>query len=117
MGLIEKPTVVPAAGIPPKIIEEFVGRVNDGEGRLSLARMKSPPGWVEPGQTPDFDEWSLVLKGFLRVETSQGVQEVQVGQAYHSPRGQWIRYSTPQGAEYLSVCLPAFSMETVRRDD
>ena len=116
MGLIEKPTVVPAAGVPPKIIEEFIGRVNNAEGRLSLARMKSPPGWVEPGQTPDFDEWSLVLKGVLQVETSQGIQAVQAGQAYHSPRGLWIRYSTPQGAEYLSACLPAFSMETVRRD-
>lgn len=114
--LIPAPTVVPAVGTRPKVIEEFVGRVNSGHEALSLARMKSPPGWVEPGQTPGFDEFTLVLSGVLRVTTREGVLEVRAGQAVVAPRGEWVQYSTPEGAEYVAVCLPAFSPDTVRRD-
>ena len=116
MGLIQKTTIVTAAGTPPKKIEEYVGRVNTHTEDVSIARMVSPPGWVEPGQTPEFDEWSVVLNGSLRVETREGTLDVHPGSAYHSEKGQWVRFSTPQGAEYLSVCLPAFSPQTVRRD-
>jgi quercetin dioxygenase-like cupin family protein len=116
--VIEKPTVVRAAGSKPKRIEEFVGLVNTGTRQVSLARMTSPEGWVEPGQTPDFDEYTLVLRGALRVETRQGTVDVPAGKAVHAPRGEWVRYSTPfaDGAEYLAVCLPAFSPDTVHRD-
>jgi ethanolamine utilization protein EutQ (cupin superfamily) len=114
--LIEKPTVVQAAGTKPKRIEEHVGRVNTGESRLSIARMKSPPGWVEPGQRPDFDEFTLVLAGMLRVEHEGGTLDVAAGCAVHTRAGEWIRYSTPDGAEYVAICLPAFSPETVHRD-
>lgn len=115
---IESPTVISAAGIPPKRIEEFVGRVNTGTGEVSIARMKSPAGWAEAGQTPGFDEYTVVLFGFLRVETTGGVLEVGAGQAVIARRGEWVRYSSPgpEGAEYIAVCLPAFSPETVRRD-
>lgn len=116
--LIEKPTVVPAAGSPPKIIEEFVGRVNSGTAAVSVARMRSPAGWREPGQTPEFDEFTLVLHGTLQVESRVGTLQVQAGQAVIVPRGDWVRYSTPgaQGAEYVAVCLPAFAPQLVHRD-
>ncbi len=117
--LIEKPTVIEAAGNMPKVIEEFIGRVNSKTAAVSIARMKSPPGWIEPGQTPQFDEYSLVLRGGLRVTTREGILDVRAGQAVVSPRGQWVQYSTPgdEGAEYIAICLPAFSPETVHRDE
>lgn len=117
--LITAPTVIQAAGNQPKRIEEFVGRVNSGDTALSIARMKSPAGWIEPGQTPEFDEYTIVLAGMLRVTTRSGVMEVRAGQAVVTPKGTWVQYSTPDddGAEYLAVCLPAFSPGTVHRDD
>jgi mannose-6-phosphate isomerase-like protein (cupin superfamily) len=116
--LIPRPAVVQAAGNKPKLIEEFVGRVASRTDGVSIARMKSPPGWVEPGQTPDFDEYTLVLCGTLRVETRAGALDVAAGRAVICPRGEWVRYSSPgpEGAEYVAVCLPAFSPETVHRD-
>ena len=116
---IESPSRVEAAGTKPKLIDEFVGRVNTGEERLSVARMNSPEGWVEPGQRPDFDEWTLVLDGTLTVEHEAGVIDVRAGQAILVRGGEWVRYSTPYagGAEYVAVCLPAFSPDTVHRDD
>ncbi len=114
--LISGPTRVAAVGTKPKVIEEFVGRVNTGEERVSVARMSSPPGWVEPGQTPEFDECTVVLAGMLRVESRDGVLEVRAGQAVRTRAGEWVRYSTPEGAEYVAVCLPAFSPATVHRD-
>jgi mannose-6-phosphate isomerase-like protein (cupin superfamily) len=116
--LIPKPTVIQAAGNKPKLIEEFVGRVNSGTSSVSVARMKSPGGWVEPGQTPEFDEYTLVLSGTLRVETKAGVLDVRGGQAVISPKGEWVRYSSPdpEGAEYVAICLPAFGPDIVRRD-
>jgi quercetin dioxygenase-like cupin family protein len=116
--LIETPTIIAAAGNKPKRIEEYVGRVNTGTEAISIARMQSAPGWEEPGQTPAFDEFTVVLAGMLRVETRTTVLEVHAGQAVHVPAGEWIRYSTPgaAGAEYVSVCLPAFSPHTVHRD-
>ena len=115
---IEKPTLVEAAGNIPKLIEEFVGLVNSGTADVSLARMRSPAGWEEPGQTPDFDEYTVVLLGSLRVETREGVTELQAGQAYVASKGTWVRYSSPSagGAEYISVCVPAFSPGLVNRD-
>ena len=113
--LIEKPTVIAAAGTKPKRIEEFVGRVNSGEAGVSIARMTSPPEWVEPGQTPEFTEYTLVLSGRLRVEYKGGVVDVRAGQAVVTRPGEWVRYSTPEGAEYVVVCIPAFSPETVNR--
>jgi len=115
---IDKPAVVQAAGNKPKRIEEFVGRVNSGTAATSLARMTSPAGWVEPGQTPRFDEYTLVLRGTLRVETRSGTLDVRAGQAVIAPRGEWVRYSTPEegGAEYVAVCVPAFSPDIVHRD-
>lgn len=117
--LLSAPTLVEAAGTPPKRIEEFVGRVNSGESAVSIARMVSPPGWCEPGQRPEFTEYTVVLKGCLRVEHEGGVLDVRAGQAIVTRPGEWIRYSTPDagGAEYLAVCLPAFSPGTVHRDD
>jgi mannose-6-phosphate isomerase-like protein (cupin superfamily) len=116
--LIPQPTIVTAAGNKPKRIEEFVGRVNTGAGHVSVARMKSPGGWQEPGQTPEFEEITLVLHGMLRVEHAAGVLEVRAGQAVITRPGEWVRYSTPEpeGAEYVAICLPAFSPETVHRD-
>ena len=114
--LLLKPTVIPAAGEPPKIIEEFVGRVNSRTSALSIARMTSPPGWREPGQTPEFDEYTVVLRGELQVQTRDKNYNVAAEQAIIVHAGEWVRYSTPQGAEYIAVCLPAFSMETVHRD-
>ena len=112
------PTVIEAAGNKPKRIEEFIGRVNSGDDMLSIARMKSPAGWVEPGQTPEFDEYTLVLFGMLRVTTRTEVIEVRAGQAGIVPKGQWVQYGTPgeDGAQYVAVCLPAFSPATVHRD-
>ena len=116
--LISQPKVIPAAGNKPKIIEEFIGRATSGTPAVSIARMTSPGGWLEPGQTPLFDEYTLVLRGKLRVITRDGVLDVQASQAVIVPAGEWIQYSTPstEGAEYIAVCLPAFSPETVRRD-
>ena len=118
MKLIEQPTVIAAAGNLPKRIAEYVGRVNSGTAALSLAHMNSPHGWQEPGQTPEFDEYTLVLRGMLRVETRSGAIDVTAGQAVVAPKGEWVRYSTPgpEGADYISVCTPAFSLETVHRD-
>jgi mannose-6-phosphate isomerase-like protein (cupin superfamily) len=115
---IARPTRIEAAGTKPKAIDEYVGRVNSGTGEASVARMRSPAGWEEPGQTPEFDEFTLVLNGMLRVEHRDGAMEVRAGEAVIARRGEWIRYSTPEpeGAEYIAVCVPAFSPETVRRD-
>lgn len=115
---IETPTVVQAAGNKPKQIQEFIGRVNSGHDGVSVARMVSPGGWVEPGQRPDFDEMTIVLKGLVRVEHEGGVIDVRAGQAVVASAGEWIRYSSPEpeGAEYIAVCLPAFSPATVHRD-
>jgi hypothetical protein len=116
---IEGPTRVEAAGTPPKVIEEFVGRVNSGESRVSVARMRSPQGWSEPGQRPEFDEYTVVLAGALHVESEAGTLVVREGQGVLVRGGEWVRYSTPDGggAEYVAVCLPAFSPETVHRDE
>lgn len=115
---LKTPTVVAAAGNLPKVIEEFVGRVNSDTEGVSIARMTSPGGWVEPGQTPDFDEYTVVLRGMLRVTTRAGVVDVRAGEAVVAPRGEWVQYGTPEpeGAEYLAVCIPAFSPEGVHRD-
>jgi len=117
--LIEGPSRVAAAGEPPKLIDEFVGRASSGTAGLSIARMRSPSGWAEPGQRPDFDEFTVVLRGEVVVETEDGTLTVTAGQAVHTRPGEWIRYSTPgpDGAEYISVCVPAFSPDTVHRDD
>ena len=116
--LIQNPTRVQAAGNKPKLIDEYVGRINSGTQALSVARMSSPGGWEEPGQTPEFDEITLVLSGSLRVEHREGSLEVRAGQAVIARQGEWIRYSTPgpEGAEYVAICLPAFSPDTVHRD-
>lgn len=117
--IIDAPTIVAAAGNKPKVIEEYVGRVNSGTSSLSVARMRSPGGWVEPGQTPEFDEYTIVLAGELHVRTKDGMHVVRAGQAIITSGGEWVQYSTPQpdGAEYIAVCAPAFSMETVHRDE
>lgn len=117
--LIEQPKVIEAHGTPPKLIEEFVGRVNTGTTGVSIARMKSPSGWSEPGQTPEFDEFTIVIHGALRVETKEKTFDVQAGQAIITPAKAWVRYSTPgpEGAEYVAVCLPAFSPHTVHREE
>ena len=117
--LIEKPTVIMAAGNKPKQIQEYIGCVNSGDTGVSIARMQSPAGWKEPGQRPEFTEYSVVLKGMLRVETHDGTMDVDQGQAVIVESGQWVRYSTPLegGAEYLAVCLPAFTPDTVHRDE
>jgi mannose-6-phosphate isomerase-like protein (cupin superfamily) len=116
--LLSKPSIIEAAGNKPKIIREVFGRVNSADTAVSIAHMSSPEGWVEPGQTPEFDEYTYVLHGTLRVEHHGGVTEVQAGQGIHTAKGEWIRYSSPStgGAEYIAVCLPAFSPATVRRD-
>ena len=115
----KSPTVVQAAGNKPKRIEEFIGRVNSGTDSLSIARMQSPSGWIEPGQTPEFDEYTVVLKGSLQVKMRNETIEVKAGEAVIVNRKEWVQYSTPgeEGAEYIAVCLPAFSPESVRRDD
>jgi mannose-6-phosphate isomerase-like protein (cupin superfamily) len=116
--LIPNPTRITAAGNKPKLIDEFVGRVNSRETRLSVAHMRSPVGWVEPGQKPEFDEFTVVLKGILRVTHKGGALDVNAGQAVIAHAGEWVQYSTPlaDGAEYIAVCLPAFSPQTVHRD-
>jgi ethanolamine utilization protein EutQ (cupin superfamily) len=112
--LIDKPTRIPVPG--NKSVDEYIGRVNTDEGMVSVAHMHSPAGWSEPGQTPEFDEFTVVLAGALQVEHCSGVMEVGAGQAVVARRGEWVRYSTPQGAEYVAICLPAFAPETVHRD-
>ncbi|BCU75409.1 cupin domain-containing protein [Luteolibacter sp. LG18] len=116
--LIPAPTRIHAHGEPPKIIEEYFGRVNSGTAATSIARMVSPSGWAEPGQTPEFDEYTVVLRGVLQVETRDETHQVAAGQAIVTQAGEWIRYSSPgpEGAEYIAVCLPAFSPDTVHRD-
>ena len=116
--LVDAPTVIKAAGNKPKRIEEFIGRVNTGHTAVSVARMVSPGGWIEPGQTPEFDEFTVVLRGILRVESREATVDVRPGQAVHVSAGDWVRYSTPDadGAEYVAVCLPAFSPQNVHRD-
>ena len=116
--LISQPTRIQAAGNKPKLIDEYIGRVNSKTSATSVAHMRSPCGWVEPGQTPDFDEFTIVLKGLLRVEHKEGLLDVRANQAVIAHAGEWVRYSTPEpeGAEYIAVCLPAFSMESVHRD-
>ena len=117
--LLTQPTRIQAAGTKPKLIDEYIGRVNSQSSAVSVAHMRSPEGWTEPGQTPEFDEFTIVLRGFLRVRHAQGELEVKAGQAVIAHRGEWVEYSTPQlgGAEYIAVCLPAFSMEIVHRDE
>jgi mannose-6-phosphate isomerase-like protein (cupin superfamily) len=116
---IQKPTVIQAAGRPPKLIEEFVGRVNSRTSAASIARMTSPCGWSEPGQTPEFDEYTVVLRGTLHVQLKDKQLDVEAGQAIIVSAGQWVQYSTPSagGAEYIAVCLPAFSPSLVHRDE
>jgi mannose-6-phosphate isomerase-like protein (cupin superfamily) len=116
--LIDKPATIEAAGTKPKRIEEYAGRVNSGHAGVSVARMVSPGGWQEPGQRPEFEEITLVLRGVLRVEHKSGTLDIRAGQAVVTAPGEWIRYSTPEpeGAEYVAVCLPAFSPDTVHRD-
>jgi mannose-6-phosphate isomerase-like protein (cupin superfamily) len=117
--LIPQPTRIQAAGNKPKLIDEYIGRVNSKTSAASIAHMRSPQGWLEPGQTPEFDEFTIVLKGTLRVEHKGGTLDVNAGQAVAAHAGEWVRYSTPQegGAEYIAVCLPAFSIESVHRDE
>lgn len=117
--LIEAPSIVTAAGNKPKRIEEYAGRVNSGHAAVSVARMTSPGGWLEPGQRPDFEEVTVVLRGLLRVESEGGTLDVRAGQAVVTRPGEWVRYSTPEadGAEYIAVCVPAFSPDTVHRDE
>src|SRR4029077_5410712 len=109
--LIAAPTLIPVPG--NKIVEEYIGRVNSGDSQASVAHMRSPAGWSEPGQRPEFDEYTIVLKGMMRVEHDDGVTEVQAGQALIAHKGEWVRYSTPNGAEYVAICVPAFSPDTV----
>jgi quercetin dioxygenase-like cupin family protein len=117
--LIPTPSIIQAAGTKPKIIEEYAGRVNSGHSSVSVARMQAPEGWVEPGQRPEFEEITVVLSGVLRVEYEGGVMDVKAGQAVVAKPGEWLRYSCPEegGAEYIAVCLPAFSPDTVQRDE
>jgi mannose-6-phosphate isomerase-like protein (cupin superfamily) len=116
---IENPSIIKAAGNKPKIIEEFIGRVNSETDDLSIARMKSPSGWIEPGQKPEFNEYTIVLKGMLRVSTEENTTDIYEGEAVIVYSGEWVQYSTPgsEGAEYIAVCLPAFSPEIVHRDE
>lgn len=117
--LIQKPSRITAAGNKPKLIDEYIGQVTSGTAAVSIAHMRSPEGWQEPGQTPTFDEYTVVLSGVLRVEHRDGALEVRAGQAVITHAGEWVRYSTPEaaGAEYLAVCVPAFSPQTVHRDE
>jgi len=117
--LVQQPTRITAAGNKPKLIDEYIGRVNSKTEALSVAHMRSPGGWVEPGQTPEFDEFTVVLKGMLRVTHKEGSLDVHAGQAVITNKGEWVRYSTPldEGAEYIAVCLPAFAPGTVHRDE
>jgi len=117
--LISQPTRIAAAGNKPKLIDEYIGRVNSSDSAVSVAHMRSPEGWTEPGQTPDFDEFTIVLRGRLKVKSQAGELDVNPGQAVITHAGEWVQYSTPdpEGAEYIAVCLPAFSMDTVHRDE
>ena len=117
MIIIEKPSIIRAAGNKPKIIEEFIGRVNSESEELSIARMTSPAGWIEPGQKPEFNEYTVVLKGMLRIATKDGATDIYAGESVIVHAGEWVQYSTPgsQGAEYIAVCLPAFSPDIVHR--
>ena len=117
--LISSPTRIKAAGTKEKLIDEYIGRLNSADSNVSIAHMRSPSGWEEPGQSPDFDEFTIVLRGALRVETRDGALDVEAGQAVITRKGEWVRYSTPGdgGAEYIAVCLPAFSVDTVHRDE
>ena len=115
--LIPNPTRIESVGNKPKLIDEYIGRVNTQTEGVSIARMTSPSGWMEPGQRPEFDEFTVVLKGTLRVEYEGGQFDVAAGQAIIAHRGEWVRYSTPDGAEYIAICLPAFSPDTVNRDE
>ncbi len=117
-ALVPQPTRIQAAGNKPKLIDEYIGRVNSQDLAVSVAHMRSPQGWVEPGQAPEFDEFTVVLKGTLRVRSEAGEFDVAAGQAVIAHCGEWVQYSTPHegGAEYIAVCVPAFSMETVHRD-
>lgn len=112
--LISAPKIIPVPG--NKQIEEYIGRVNSSDSQVSIAHMNSPAGWSEPGQRPEFDEFTVVLKGWMRVEHEGGVSEVKAGQAIVAQKGEWVRYSTPEGAEYVAICIPAFSPDTVHRD-
>ena len=112
--LIAAPTQIPVPG--NKIIDEYIGHVNSGDTQASIAHMRSPAGWSEPGQRPDFDEYTVVLKGVMRVEHEAGVTDVKAGQAIIARKGEWVRYSTPDGAEYMAICVPAFTPDTVHRD-
>ena len=114
--LIEQPTRIQAVGNKPKLIDEFVGHVNSKTGNVSIAHMRSPDGWLEPGQTPEFDEYTVVLKGFVRVTHKGGHIDVKPGQAVIAHKGEWVQYSTPDGAEYIAICVPAFSPDKVHRD-
>jgi mannose-6-phosphate isomerase-like protein (cupin superfamily) len=114
--LISQPTRIQAAGTKPKLIDEYIGRVNSDTESASVAHMRSPAGWEEPGQRPEFDEFTLVLKGMVRVTHSSGSLDVHAGQAVIAHAGEWVRYSTPEGAEYVAICVPAFSLEAVHRD-
>ena len=116
---IKHPTIITSAGNMPKQIEEFIGNVNSGTENVSIARMKSPGGWVEPGQTPEFDEYTIVLKGQLKVKTKDNEYTVEAGQAIIAHKGEWLQYSTPDpgGAEYIAVCLPGFTPDSVHRDE
>ncbi len=117
--IINRPSIIKAAGNKPKIIEEYIGRVNSGTAAVSIARMKSPGGWIEPGQTPEFDEYTVVLRGMLRVRTRLAATDIPAGQAIIAASGEWVQYSSPlpEGAEYIAVCLPAFSPAGVNRDE
>lgn len=115
--LIEQPTRVQAVGNKPKLIDEFVGRVNSQTEGVSVAHMRSPEGWLEPGQTPEFDEYTIVLQGMVRVTHKGGKMDVKSGQAVVAHKGEWVQYSTPEGAEYIAICVPAFSPDKVHRDD
>lgn len=116
---IDGPTIIKATGNKPKEIKEYIGRVNSRTEEVSIARMKSPAGWIEPGQTPEFNEYTLVLKGMLRVKTKDKIIDIKEGEAVITPAGEWVQYSTPdpEGAEYIAVCCPGFSPNAVHRDD
>jgi mannose-6-phosphate isomerase-like protein (cupin superfamily) len=116
---IDRPTIIKSAGNKPKEIKEYIGRVNSNTDEVSVARMKSPGGWIEPGQTPEFNEYTLVLKGMLRVTTNDEIIDINEGEAIITPAGEWVQYSTPspEGAEYIAVCCPGFSPDAVHRDD
>ncbi len=116
---INTPTIIEAQGNKTKIIQEFIGQVNSGTSELSIARMKSPSGWIEPGQQPEFKEYTVVFKGMLRIETKHGTTDIHAGEAVIAAAGEWVRYSTPgpDGAEYIAICLPAFSPDSVHRDN